>query len=178
MASRNTERCNEAVNKIKESNNEADIEVMKVDLGSLESIKNFVIEYTSKYDRIDVLLNNAGVMFTPAMKTVDGFEFQNGINHLGHFALTAQLLPLIKKTKDSRIVNVSSMAHTWGSMDWNDYMFEKDYNSRASYGRSKLSNLLYTYELNRRLKKEGLDTKVLSSSPWWFKHKSFQIYEW
>lgn len=165
MASRSIERCKEAVKKIHKSIPNADIDIMRLDLGNLDSIKSFVEEFNEKYQKLDILINNAGVMFTPNMRTSDGFEFQNGINHLGHFALTAQLFPMIKKTKGSRIVNVSSLAHTFGEMDWDDYMFEKEYNSKLSYGRSKLSNLLFTYELDRRIKKAGLDVKVLAAHP-------------
>ncbi len=165
IASRSIERCEEAVSKIKVSLGKVDVEAMYLDLGNLDSVKEFVSEYIGKYDRLDILLNNAGVMFTPLMKTEDGFEFQNGINHLGHFALTAQLFPIIKNTANARIVNVSSLAHTFGTMDWDDYMFEKEYNQRISYGRSKLSNLLFTYELDRRVQKAGMNVKVLAAHP-------------
>jgi NAD(P)-dependent dehydrogenase (short-subunit alcohol dehydrogenase family) len=165
IASRSLERCDEAVSKIKKSLGKADVEAMKLDLGDLDSVESFVSEFSSKYNRLDILLNNAGVMFTPKMTTKDGFEFQNGINHLGHFALTAKLFPIIKDTKNARIVNVSSIGHTFGNMDWDDYMFEQRYNARLSYGRSKLSNLLFTYELDRRIKEAGLDVKVLAAHP-------------
>ncbi len=182
MASRSISRCYEAVDKIKQVVPEADVEVMELDLGNLDSVKAFSVKFIDKYSSLDILLNNAGVMFTPYMKTSDGFEFQNGVNHLGHFALTALLFPVIKTTKDARIVNVSSIAHTFGELDLDDYMFEKRYSSKLAYGRSKLSNLLFTYELDRRIKEKKLDVKVLAAHPggsrtnlgrymsnkWWF----------
>ena len=98
--------------------------------------------------------------------TKDGFELQNGVNHLGHFALTAQLFDYLKATPQSRIVNVSSNAHKMGKMDFNNYLFEKGkYGKLKSYGRSKLSNLLFTYELDRRIKAKNLSIKVLAAHP-------------
>ncbi|MCK5456097.1 MAG: SDR family NAD(P)-dependent oxidoreductase, partial [Melioribacteraceae bacterium] len=98
----------------------ADVEVMKIDLSDLSSVKSFADEFINKYDKLDILINNAGVMMPPYSKTKDGFELQFGTNHLGHFALTLQLLDLIKKTPDSRIVNVSSTAHNFGSINFDD----------------------------------------------------------
>jgi NAD(P)-dependent dehydrogenase (short-subunit alcohol dehydrogenase family) len=167
MACRSDKRATDAKEKILKQYPNATIDVMVVDLGDLQSIKSFVTAYKGQYKTLDILINNAGVMMTPYMKTTDGFEFQNGINHLGHFALTAQLFDTLKATKDSRLVIVSSIAHRDGRMHFDDYMFEdpKNYKPSKSYGQSKLSNLLFMYELNRRMKGKGYSVKVLAAHP-------------
>ena len=143
------------------------IVVMQLDLMDLASIKNFASKFKNKYDKLDILLNNAGIMTTPYFLTKDGFEGQMGTNHLGHFALTALLFEIIAKTPKSRIVNVSSSAHKQGKMDFDNLLFEheKDYSPLKAYGRSKLSNLLFTYELQRRLEANGIDTISIAAHP-------------
>ena len=166
MACRSLEKANEAKEAIIEVYEKANLVPMVLDLGSLKSIKSFANEFKSKYNRLDILLNNAGIMTIPYGKTEDGFEIQNGVNHLGHFALTSQLFKLIKNTSESRIVNVSSLAHRQGKMDFDNYLFEKgNYKKMKSYAKSKLSNLLFTYELDRRIKEKGHDVKVLAAHP-------------
>ncbi|MBI9010049.1 MAG: SDR family NAD(P)-dependent oxidoreductase [Tenericutes bacterium] len=166
MACRSIEKGNEAKALILKDYEKANIITMMLDLGSLKSITAFVNDFKSKYKRLDILLNNAGVMTVPYGKTEDGFEIQNGVNHLGPFALTAQLFDLLKNTKNSRIVNVSSIAHKQGKMDFDNYLFEKgDYKKMKSYAKSKLSNLLFTYELDRRIKEKNYDIKVLAAHP-------------
>jgi len=143
------------------------IVVMQLDLMDFESIRNFAESFKKKYSRLDVLLNNAGIMTTPYFLTKDGLESQNGTNHFGHFALTGQLLDLIKQTPASRIVNVSSMAHKQGKMDFENLLFEKGkgYSPIKSYGRSKLSNLLFTYELQRKLEAAGINSIAVAAHP-------------
>lgn len=143
------------------------IEVLPLDLMDLSSVKNFVSLFRKNYGQLDVLLNNAGIMTTPYFLTKDGFEAQLGTNHLGHFALTGQLIDLIVKTPMSRVVNVSSMAHKWGKMDFSNLQFEqgKGYSPIKAYGRSKLSNLLFTYELQRRFEKENLNSIAVAAHP-------------
>lgn len=166
MACRSKERADEARNQIVNEFPNADLITMTLDLSSLNSVKAFSDSFKKKYNRLDVLLNNAGIMTVPYGKTEDGFELQNGVNHLGHFALTVQLFELIKNTQDSRIVNVSSIAHKQGKMDFDNYLYENgDYGKMKSYGRSKLSNLLFTYELDRRIKEKGYAVKVLAAHP-------------
>lgn len=166
MACRSLKRGIKAKELILKDYKNADLVPMELDLGNLKSIKNFAENYKKAYQKIDILLNNAGVMTTPYEKTEDGFELQNGVNHLGHFALTAHLFDLIKNTKSSRIVNVSSLAHKQGKMDFDNYLFEKgSYKKMKSYAKSKLSNLLFTYELDRRIKEKGYDIKVLAAHP-------------
>ena len=167
LASRSIEKGEQARKSIIEENPEADIKVMQLDLGDLDSIKKFSEEFKNEYDRLDILMNNAGIMTTPYFKTKDGFEAQNGTNHLGHFALTGLLIDLIKKTKGSRVVNISSNAHKAGKIDFDNYLFEegKGYSPMKSYGRSKLSNLLFTYELQRKLESKGTDAIAVAAHP-------------
>ena len=166
MACRSIERANISKKAILDENKDAKLIPMELDLGSLKSIEFFAKNFSEKYNKLDILLNNAGIMTVPYGTTEDGFELQNGINHLGHFVLTARLFKLIKNTKDSRIVNVSSLAHRQGKLDFKNYLFENGkYSKMKSYAQSKLSNLLFTYELDRRVKNKGLDIKVLAAHP-------------
>lgn len=166
MACRNPEKGKKALEEIKKEIPYAKIELMQLDLADLKSVHRFVKDFHEKYNRLDVLLNNAGVMFCPYGKTEDGFEMQFGTNHLGHFALTGLLMDSITKTPGSRVVNVSSSGHKMGVMDWNDLMYEKgDYKRMGAYGRSKLANLLFTYELQRRFKKAGVNAISVAAHP-------------
>jgi len=166
LACRSLERAAAAKERILAENKDAIIDVMKLDLGNLASIQAFTETFQSRYSRLDILLNNAGIMTIPFEKTEDGFEKQNGVNHLGHFALTAQLFDLISRTPRSRIVNVSSNAHKMGKIDFDNYLYEHGkYSKIGSYARSKLSNLLFTYELARRVEANHLDVRVLAAHP-------------
>ena len=141
---------------------------MILDLASLKSIKNFNDEFKQKYSKLDLLINNAGVMMPPHSKTEDGFELQFGTNHLGHFALTAQLMNIIKNTEISRVVNVSSGAHNYGKIDFDDLAWEKrKYKPMTAYGDSKIANLYFTYELNNRLSQNGSNPIVTAAHPGW-----------
>ncbi|MCF8403910.1 MAG: SDR family NAD(P)-dependent oxidoreductase [Bacteroidales bacterium] len=165
LASRDVEKGEAAKAQIGQTNGK--IVVMQLDLMDLASIKSFASKFKEHYNILDVLLNNAGIMTTPYFLTKDGFEGQMGTNHLGHFALTALVFDLIKKTPKSRIVNVSSSAHKQGRMDFDNLLFdhEKDYSPLKSYGRSKLSNLLFTYELQRRLETNNIDAISVAAHP-------------
>jgi len=167
LASRNSQKGEDAKAEILKEYPTGTIEVIELDLMDLEGIGAFVKQFEEKYDRLDVLLNNAGIMTTPYFKTKDGFEGQMGTNHLGHFALTAQLMKMIKSTPGSKVVNVSSEGHRFGKMDFDNLLFEdgKDYSPMKAYGRSKLSNLLFTYELQRRFVDHKLDAAVLATHP-------------
>lgn len=166
MACRSLQKADEAKANILKENKSANLLTMQLDLGSLKSISDFVKVYKSKFHTLDILLNNAGIMTVPFGLTEDGFELQNGVNHLGHFALTAQLFDLIKHTENSRIVNVSSLAHKQGKIAFDNYLFEHgNYKEMKSYAQSKLSNLLFTYELDRRIKEKGYNVKVLAAHP-------------
>jgi NAD(P)-dependent dehydrogenase (short-subunit alcohol dehydrogenase family) len=140
---------------------------MQLDLMDFASIKRFAEAFKKKYDRLDVLMNNAGIMTTPYFLTKDGLEAQNGTNHFGHFLLTGLFIDLIKKTPGSRIVNVSSNAHKWGKIDFDNLLYEggKDYTPMKSYSRSKLANLLFTYELQRHFDQNNVDSIAVAAHP-------------
>lgn len=168
IAVRNQQKGDAAVQRIKVEKADADVSVMLLDLADLKAVKAFADNFKSKYDRLDLLINNAGVMVPPYGKTADGFELQFGTNHLGHYALTGHLLDLLDKTPGSRIVNVSSMAHTYGDLDFDDLNWEKrKYNKMRSYGDSKIANLYFTYELAKRLKAKGSSVTVTAAHPGW-----------
>ena len=168
IAVRNLEKGNKALAKIIQQNKDADVRVMELDLANLASVNNFAENFQKNYSRLDLLINNAGVMIPPYSKTTDGFELQFGTNHLGHFALTGQLLKLLISTQGSRIVNVSSGAHNFGTLDFDDLNWEKrNYAQWTAYGDSKLANLYFTYELDRKLKEQGINTVVTASHPGW-----------
>lgn len=167
MASRNLVKAQKARKKVLKKNPKAKIDIIELDLASIDSIHKFTKKFKENYNRLDVLVNNAGIMMVPYRQTVDGFESQIGTNHLGHFALTGLLLDILKQTKGSRVVNVSSIGHRSGVMDYNNFLFEKEnsYSKMGAYSRSKLANLLFTYELNRRLAKSNLTTISVASHP-------------
>lgn len=124
---------------------------MTLDLGSQASIRELAAAYLARHDRLDLLINNAGLMAIPRWETEDGFEMQLGVNHLGHFALTGLLLPALLRTPGSRVVTVSSFAHFNGSMNFDDLMGAQSYSRYGAYGQSKLANVLFAVELQRRL---------------------------
>lgn len=168
MACRSVDKAMEAKNKIIKQNPKANVEVMSLDLSSLKSINTFAGFFREKFSKIDLLINNAGVMVPPYTKTEDGFELQFGTNHLGHFALTGLLIDLILATKNSRIVNVSSGAHNMGKIDFNDLNWEKrSYKKWFAYGMSKIANLYFTYELQRKLERRNLKAISVASHPGW-----------
>lgn len=166
LASRNLEKGSKARGKIVTIYPKAKIEALHLDLASLVSVKAFAQKILAKYNRLDILLNNAGIMMGPNGKTADGFERQFGTNHLGHFALTGHLIYLLKNTPDSRIVNISSRAHLYGEIDFDDVMWErKYYDTKAAYGQSKIANLYFTYELQRRIELANLSMESLAAHP-------------
>ena len=168
IAVRNLEKGHTAAQKIKSQYQKANVKVMRLDLADLSSVERFAEEFKSKYPRLDRLINNAGVMVPPYSKTVDGFELQFGTNHLGHFALTARLMSLLEETKGSRIVNVASSAEKFGRLDFDDLTWEKrQYKAWRAYGDSKIANLYFTYELNRRLKGSGSEVIITAAHPGW-----------
>jgi NAD(P)-dependent dehydrogenase (short-subunit alcohol dehydrogenase family) len=158
MACRSVERAESAAAEIRaDAGGEVDgaLDVRECDLASLDSVAAFAEGVDDDYDAVDVLCNNAGVMAIPRSETEDGFETQFGVNHLGHFALTGRLFPLLDAADgvggDARVVTQSSGAHEQGEMDFSDLNWERSYGKWKAYGRSKLSNLLFAYELQRRL---------------------------
>ncbi len=166
IAVRSLEKGSAAADKIRQQNQNADLKVMELDLANLASVKTFAEAFRKNYARLDLLINNAGVMIPPYSKTTDGFELQFGTNHLGHFALTGSLLELLTGTKDARVVNVASGAHNAGNLDFNDLQWEeRGYSSWRAYGDSKLANLYFTYQLNKKLKENGLGVISTAAHP-------------
>lgn len=167
LACRNLEKGEQAKTEIMKESVQGTIEVIGIDLMDLESINKFTNQIKKNYTKLDVLLNNAGIMATPYFKTTDGFEAQLGTNHLGHFALTGLLLEHIKSTPNSRVVNVSSMAHKSGVVDFNDLMFEngREFKTFKAYGQSKLANLLFTYELQRYFESNKINAIAVAAHP-------------
>lgn len=165
MACRDLTKGEEALRKIKDIFQDSDIEVAVLDLANLSSVQSFIESFTKKNTKLDILCNNAGVMAIPELRTKDGFEMQFGTNHLGHFALTLDLLPLLNESESARIVNTSSMAAKMGKIDFSNLNGEKKYNKWRAYGQSKLANLLFTYELQKRLEQSSSKVTVYSSHP-------------
>lgn len=151
LACRDEARGTEAARRIRNAVAGANIEFQPLDLADLASVRDFSARYLDSGRPLDVLLNNAGVMAPPEMRTKDGFELQMGVNHLGHYALTLQLLPRVLEAPKARIVNVSSSAHLFGHINFDDLNARRSYSSWREYGQSKLANVLFTYELSRRL---------------------------
>ncbi|ONI70057.1 short-chain dehydrogenase [Kribbella sp. ALI-6-A] len=141
-------------------------EVVELDLADLTSVQQAAEQISKTYDRLDLLINNAGVMATPYRQTVDGFELQVGTNHLGHFALTARLMPLLQEADAPRVVTVSSIMHkTVRSISRADFRAENGYRKWESYGKSKLANVLFTLELDRRARAAGSNLISAGSHP-------------
>ncbi len=155
MAVRNTGKGEAAAAAIRAAVPGAELEVAALDLASLASIRRFAESFAQAHGRLDMLINNAGVMAIPRRTTADGFEMQFGTNHLGHFALTGLLLPLMLTTPTARIATVSSGAHILGKINFDDLQGERSYSKWGAYGQSKLANLLFTYELQRKLEAAG-----------------------
>ncbi|TFE02208.1 SDR family oxidoreductase [Jeotgalibacillus salarius] len=160
MVCRNTRRGKVAWISAKEQTRSEELTLMQCDLGSIESIRNFAEEFKKKFSKLDVLINNAGVVSLKRRLTDDRFESHLGVNHLGHFLLTNLLLDELKAAEQGRVVTVSSGAHKWGKIDFDDPYFEKGYNVARAYGRSKLANILFTKALAKRLE----DTNVTSNA--------------
>jgi NAD(P)-dependent dehydrogenase (short-subunit alcohol dehydrogenase family) len=165
LAVRSMDKGEEASRNIRQQYPKSQVTLMELDLSDLKSVRAFAQNFLKQYDRLDILINNAGVMALPQRKTADGFEMQFGTNHLGHFALTGLLLPALKKTASSRVVTVSSGAHTAGDIHFDDLQWEKKYESWGAYGQSKLANLLFAYELQRRLDVVGIKTISVGCHP-------------
>ena len=165
MACRNLRKAEEAKAEVLATNPAARLDVMALDNASLASVRAFADAFKARYDRLDLLLNNAGVMAIPRELTEDGFEMQLGVNHLAHFALTGLLLDVITATPNSRIHGTSSSAAFMGAINLDDLMGEKNYSRWTAYGQSKLANAAFATELNRRLQAAGYDTIANSSHP-------------
>ncbi|MBU0703723.1 MAG: SDR family NAD(P)-dependent oxidoreductase, partial [Chloroflexi bacterium] len=167
LACRNKDKGEAAVRQIRHEYPEAEAELLQVDLSELASVRRFADEFTNHYDRLDILINNAGIMATPFVRTGDGFELQFATNHLGHFALTGLLLACIIRGPRARVVTVSSWGHHFGVIDFDNLNAEKKYDPGRAYAQSKLANLLFAYELHRRFEDTGVDALAASAHPGW-----------
>jgi NAD(P)-dependent dehydrogenase (short-subunit alcohol dehydrogenase family) len=165
LAVRNVEKAKRIIEKFHPENPDAAMTVMHLDLTDLKSIKDFADHYMSHHDRLHLLINNAGVMIPPLRKTRDGFESQFGTNHLGHFALTGRLLPLLLGTPHSRIVTTSSLAARKGKIYFDNLDGSKGYERMNFYRQSKLANLLFAIELQHRLGQAGTSTISVACHP-------------
>ncbi len=163
LAARNTAKGEQAAASINEAVPGADVRVQELDLADLGSVRSFAETLDS--DRLDLLINNAGLMAPPRRLTKDGFESQFGTNHLGHFALTGLLMPRLLAASESRVVTVSSTAHRAGQIDFDDLQRERKYNNWRAYGQSKLANLMFCFELQRRATEAGTSLRSMAAHP-------------
>lgn len=168
LACRDLVRAERAADAILRARSGARVRAIKLDLAELASVRAFAAAFKGDFARLDLLINNAGVMVPPLGRTADGFELQFGTNHLGHFALTGLLLDRLRETPGARVVTVSSMAHGAGRLDFSDLQWERRrYRAWRAYGDSKLANLLFTRELQRRLALSGADVRAVAAHPGW-----------
>ncbi|RJF88417.1 SDR family NAD(P)-dependent oxidoreductase [Oleomonas cavernae] len=166
LACRDQAKTEAAIARIRGRHPAARVEFMALDLADLASVAGFAGQVMGRLERLDLLINNAGVMALPLRRTKDGFEMQVGTNHLGHFALTGRLLPLVQKTGGSRIVTVASLAHRRGRIDLDDLNWERrPYSKWDAYGQAKLANLVFALELHRRLAASGSKTISTAAHP-------------
>ena len=179
MACRNLEKAKDAESLIREEYPKASLKLIKLDLADLSSIKNFVNEFKRQFSTLDILCNNAGLMMTPYDKTKDNFELQFGTNHLGHYALTGQLLDVLKNSKEARVITMSSMVHRFGKINSNDINWEERKDKKlGAYGQSKLANLIFAYDLQRKFEKNNIkNIKSIGAHPGWSATK-LQRYSW
>jgi len=167
LACRDLEKARAAVRRMTSAHPGASLEMMRLDLADLASVRVFAESFPATHRELHVLVNNAGVMAIPYRKTADGFEMQFGTNHLGHFALTGLLVERLLGTPAARVVNVSSTAHRMGRVRFEDLHAERGYSRWGAYAQSKLANLLFTYELQRRLDAKGADVISVACHPGW-----------
>lgn len=165
LACRNTSKAAEAKAEIDSRRPTGSVEILALDLGDLSAIEAAAAETRERFPSVDLLIDNAGVMIPPKSTTSDGFELQFGTNHLGHFAYTGRVLELLLATPGSRVVTVSSLAHQAGRMHWDDLQWERSYDRMDAYQQSKLANLLFTFELQRRLDAAHVETVSLAAHP-------------
>ena len=166
LACRDQNRGDDALKRIMQRYPDAKVDVSILNLASLKSVREFSERYKASHESLDILVNNAAVMAVPERKvTEDGNELQFATNHLGHFALSANLLDLLAKGESARVVTVSSIAHKYGKLDFNDLQNENSYEGWAVYGMTKLCNLLFTLELDRKLKSKGIPIVAAASHP-------------
>lgn len=165
LACRDINKANEAAAQIRLTSENGTVDVLHLDLSDLDSVKAAAEAFKSEHQKLDLLINNAGVMVPPASTTKQGLELQFGTNVIGHFAFTALLYPLLKETPNSRIVTLSSLVYRLGAIDYNNLKLEKNYDPNREYAQSKLGNLLFTLELERRITQTGDAVLSVASHP-------------
>ena len=167
LACRNKDEGEAAIDLLTQENPDSRIFLLQLNLSDLALVRDFSDSFIRQYDRLDILINNAGIMRTPYGNTVDGFELQFGTNHLGHFALTGLLIELIIRTPQARVITVSSGGERFGEIDFENLNAENGYDAGKAYGQSKLANLLFTYELQRQFEHADIDTIAAAVHPGW-----------
>lgn len=165
IACRNKEKALSAIEKMQAEGGSGELVFGQLDLSSLRSVKAFTENVLKNETRLDLLVNNAGVMIPPPSKTEDGFESQFGVNFVGAFALTGQLFDLLENTKGARVVSLSSLAHRGANIDFDNFHLEKEYNNWREYGQSKLADLMFALEFDKRLKANGNQITSLAVHP-------------
>jgi NAD(P)-dependent dehydrogenase (short-subunit alcohol dehydrogenase family) len=165
LACRDTAKGERALREIEAAAPGAQLELAALDLGSLASVAAFATSFRSDHDGLDLLVDNAGVMAPPRRQTADGFELQLGTNHLGHFALAGRLIGAMAGRADARVVTLSSNAHKLGRIDFDDLQSERRYSRWRAYGQSKLADLMFALELDRRLRAAGASVKSVAAHP-------------
>lgn len=166
LACRNLQKAEEAKSQLVNEYPKARIKSMKLDLSSLREVREFTTQFQKEYEKLDLLINNAGIMMSPYEVTEDGFENQLATNYLGHFALTGLLLPLLTSTPGSRVVTLSSLSYKWADeIQFDDFHARKGYSRRKAYGQSKRACLMFAYELHRRLSTAGHSTLSIAAHP-------------
>lgn len=165
LACRNEERANDAAGRIKARVKGAELDVMLVDLSSLDSVRDFAIEFRRRHGLLHLLINNAGILRSSTHKTVDGFEAVLGANYLGHFLLTAELLDLMPDSSESRVISLGSVAHKIGHINFDDIHLEQKYSNSKAYAQSKLACIMFSDELQRRLARAGRNVLAAAAHP-------------
>lgn len=165
VACRNQEKALKAIRKMEADGGTGELVYEQLDLASLRSVKAFADNVIQAESSLDLLINNAGIMIPPRSKTEDGFEIQFGVNFVGHFALTGYLFDLLESTKGSRVITLSSIAHRSAAIDFDNFRLEKEYNNWREYGQSKLADIIFALEFDKRLKLNGSQIKSLAAHP-------------
>ncbi|MCB0439458.1 MAG: SDR family NAD(P)-dependent oxidoreductase [Mangrovimonas sp.] len=165
VACRNQEKALKAIQRMEADGGTGELIYSHLDLANLSSVKAFADNVIQAESSLDLLINNAGIMIPPQSKTEDGFEIQFGVNFVGHFALTGHLFKLLESTKGSRVITLSSIAHRGATIDFDNFRLEKEYNNWREYGQSKLADIIFAIEFDKRLKQSGSQIKSLAAHP-------------
>lgn len=165
LACRSLSKAKKAMGNILKEAPKAELEIILLDLNSLDSVEGFSDEFAKRYTHLDLLIANAGIMFPPFQTTEDGFESQIGVNYLAHFLLINLLFPILSQSDGSRVILLSSLAHKYGKIDFDNFNSEKSYSALKSYAQSKLACLMFAYELQRRIEKAGLAMNAAAAHP-------------